>query len=181
MTIVDLDDFCQVNHDLDLLMHIKRKNPEFRATLFTIPGRSSMEFIDDVRKNCAGWLELVPHGWNHPTPRECQHWTYAQCVTYLDAIEPMGLVRGFKAPGWQISDPMYDALLRRGYWVADQEYNNSRRPKALKTYLLRPESIHGHIGHMGGHNANAMEYILPQLLAARDCRFVSEVVNEVVV
>jgi hypothetical protein len=122
----------------------------------------------------------------------------------------MGFItKGFKAPGWQISDACYRVLLDEGYWVADQKYNDERRPKALPVYRLRPggvdyvdqhgrmlwqggladprrsinqvQQIHGHIGHLGGHNDNALELILPDVMkAARrdsDFRFIREVME----
>ena len=91
----------------------------------------------------------------------------------------MGMTKGFKAPGWQISDGMYQALLEEGYWVADQSYNNERRPKELKAYILDSgNKIHGHIGHMGGHNENEIEYLLDTILALKekDFAFIKDVI-----
>ena len=150
---VDSDDFCEKNSQAELLEEIHRKNPAFKITLFTIPLLCSPQFIREWQKK--DWVELVPHGLLHPDPRECQHWSYEKSVEYLQLMNFTGLVKGFKAPGWQISDGMYQALREMGYWVADQAYNNDRRPKDLPVYLLdAPEKLHYHIGHMGGHNPN---------------------------
>ena len=68
-----------------------------------------------------------------------------------EAMEPLeGLledyfVKGFKAPGWQISDGVYQWLLDHGWWVADQAYNNDRRPKELKAYVNNNGSFYPHI------------------------------------
>ncbi len=163
MIYVDLDDFCERNDKLSLLRQLRTEIPQFVVTLFVIPRYNSSGFLEMVR-NCYPWIDLVPHGWDHNTSRECQDWTYDQCVKYLDRVEKMGIfTRGFKAPGWQISDGMYRALLERDYWVADQPYNDQRRPPELPVYRLTGVSnqIHGHVGHWGGPNLNELELIIP--------------------
>jgi len=143
--IVDFDDFCDDNNRLDLLFQLKGLIPNFKVNLFTIMGKSSESFLNAIKE--ISWIDMIPHGWTHNTPRECENWKYdAICIPYLENIERYGLTRGFKAPGWIIPDDMYQALLEHGYWIADQEYNNDRRPSELKAYLLnKPGRIHGHI------------------------------------
>jgi len=166
MIIVDLDDFCEDNNALDMLFQLRAAVPNFKVNLFTIPGRCTMEFLNEVRK--LDWIDMIPHGYKHPHSRECQHWTYQQSIEYLDWVEQFGLTHGYKSPGWQTSDGLFQALAERGYWVADQAYNNERRPPELRAYILdQPWKIHGHIGHMGGHNANALELIYGDLLKLR--------------
>jgi hypothetical protein len=151
MYIVDADDFCESNTEMDVLLKIKEVVPEFKITLFTIVGLCSGRFFAEMSQ--LDWIDLVPHGLYHPHPRECENWAYIRCCRYLDLVDIVGITKGFKAPGWQISDGMYEALLERGYWVADQEYNNSRRPPALKAYLLdSPNKLHFHIGRWNDHN-----------------------------
>lgn len=165
MYIIDFDDFCEDNHRLPLLDQLKEKLPDFRATLFTIPGRCSSRWLREIQES-RPWFDLVPHGWMHPHSRECQDWTFARMTGYLQAIKDMGLTRGWKAPGWQISNDSYDVLLREGYWLADQPYNRARRPNGLRYYELDAAvpHFHGHIGHLGGHNDNEIEYLMPELL-----------------
>lgn len=166
MIILDLDDFCEDNNGLDMLFQLRAKVPNFKVNLFTIPGRCAMGFLNEVRK--LDWIDMIPHGFVHDTSREAQNWTYEKASKYLDFAEDLGMTKGFKAPGWMISTPTYDALLERGYWVADQAYNNDRRPPELRAYILdQPWKVHGHIGHMGGHNANALELIYGDLLKLR--------------
>lgn len=168
--IVDFDDFCSVNSRLKILESIKKEVPSFKVNLFTIPGLCSEEFLFLVKN--VDWIDMIPHGWLHPTPRECENWTYEEGKEYMHKIAPLNLTKGFKAPGWQISDGMYQALLEEGYWVADQAYNNDRRPKELKAYILDSgNKIHGHIGHMGGHNTNEIEYLKETILALKGKEF----------
>lgn len=209
MIICDLDDFCEDTRslaDLRRLDELRAAIPTFKATLFTIGGRCTKGFIADV-KATRPWLDLVPHGWMHHTNRECEQWDDDTCLQALAASRFIGLAtRGFKAPGWQISDGCYQALFEEGYWVADQHYNDTRRPDWLKAYCLEESGkvairkltfsapgfrkyqgigvatqIHGHIGHLNGSNENALEIIAPQILAAAqqdtDFRFISEVME----
>ena len=160
--IVDADDFCESNDGLKELMFIKSKVPNFKITLFTVPGLCSKEFIKKAKK--LDWIDMVPHGWVHPTPLECLNWTYEESKEYLKKIKGLKLTKGFKAPGWQISGGMYQALKEEGYWVADQDYNNDRRPKELRNYILDSSNkLHYHIGHMGGYNENAISNHLHEL------------------
>jgi len=148
--IVDFDDFQQNSNGLHLLYQIKAETPEFKATLFTIPALCSENFLNLVRK--LDWLDLCPHGWTHMTSTECKEWSYEESKQYLGKIKPYKFSRVFKAPGWQISDGMYRALLEEGYTVADQAYNNERRPKGLKAYLLdSPDKHHYHIKNVCGN------------------------------
>jgi len=163
MIIIDADDFHEGNHKLDILEMIHKKTGML-FNLFTIPGLCSEPFIREVQK--IPWIDMIPHGWMHPTSRECQFWGYYACTQYLDKIAHLGLTKGWKAPGWQISRDMYVALMDRGYWVADHPENNDRRPKELRAYIFKPEH-HFHIGHMGGHNPNEIELHLDRLMAMK--------------
>jgi hypothetical protein len=169
--IVDLDDFCDTNHSLELLCQIKDQIPQFKVTLFAIVGRSTPQFIGEMSK--VKWVDLVPHGWYHDTSRECEHWTYRQMAELLDRATGRGFTtHGFKAPGWQISDSCYQVLLERDYWLADQAYNDHRAPKGLRRYLLdSSQKIHGHIGHWGGHNQNELSLIMPMILRQQGHEF----------
>lgn len=172
--IVDFDDFTERDNRLDLLHKLKQSNPAFRCTLFAIPALGSADFWNLVVPE---WCELAVHGWAHPNPRECEGWTKGamQAVMHL---KPERFVDGFKAPGWQISDGCYEALHEGGWWVADQPYNDSRRPTGLLTHRLGDgDHWHGHIPNVCG---NGIEETFPLLLkrvhVATDFQFVSEAV-----
>lgn len=94
------------------------------------------------------------------------------CELYIHYVENLDMTKGFKAPGWQISQPMYDILLKYGYWVADQHYNDNRRPKELKVHF--PTEYHYHIGHMGGHNPNEIEMFTGQILSITESNFIKD-------
>lgn len=177
MIFLDLDDFCEDNSKLDALYALKKEIPQLKVNLFTIPARCSCTFIEDMKS--LDWVDMIPHGFLHTSSIECAGWDYLKSKTYLLFIERLNLTKGFKAPGWQISDGMYKALLEKNYFVADQAYNDFRRPKKLRTYILdSPNKIHGHIGHMGGYNQNELQLITPYILkfSQEEFGFIKDVV-----
>lgn len=165
--VLDLDDFCEKNAALPLLDELHTKiGRNFRVTLFTIPGHSPVPWLHRMKAE-RPWIEMVPHGLLHTTSRECQHWDRNQMEVYLDTIKRYPLVKGFKAPGWQLSDAVYEVLFERGYWIADHIENRKRRPAGMMAYELDAgRKMHGHVGHWGGHNANELSLIKGHVLEA---------------
>ena len=170
--IFDWDDYHEANNRLDLLQQLKAANSDFKCTVFAVPGLGSDAFWSST----PGWIELAVHGWKHPHPRESENWTYEQMDEYMNKV-PQFFVNGFKAPGWQISDGSFNWLLDNGWWVADQSYNDYRRPPSLPAYTLRANSWHGHIQNDCG---NGLEETFAQVLElvteAKSFELVSEVV-----
>src|SRR5258708_4974218 len=102
---------------------------------------------------------------------------YSQTNNRLDLLERLKKVRNdFKAPGWQISDASYLWLLRHNWWVADQDYNDERRPKALRVYKIG-SNWHGHIQDvMGNGLEETWDRVLELVKSAEGFNFISEVV-----
>jgi hypothetical protein len=177
--IIDFDDFHEGHHRLDLLGQLHDANPAFVCTLFAPPALGSPSFWEAV----PAWCELAVHGWHHgghgcPDPREAQHWSYEQA---LDALlgAPVEFVDGFKAPGWQISDGTYLALQELGWWVADQPYNDWRRPPGIRVHRLGDgDHRHYHIGNVcdNGIGEN-FAGLLKLVTRATEFQFVSEAVQ----
>lgn len=146
--VFDWDDFHEHNHKLDRLWELKRLRPDFRCTMFAVPGLGSDGFWEAV----PDWIELAVHGWQHPDPYECAVWSYGRMEALLDEpVVERFFVEGFKAPGWQISDDCYRVLKDRGWWVADQHLEDNRRPVGLHTYFYEDGHWHGHIQDVCGN------------------------------
>lgn len=132
-----ISDQCQSHDCRDKLDQFHYANPNFRATLFTIPGELTYELAEWCKANNS-WIELAVHGIFHTSNYECADLSKEQFGDLLDPLRDMldtYFVKGFKAPGWQISDGVYQWLLDNGWWVADQSYNNHRRPLDLPAYV----------------------------------------------
>lgn len=177
--IVDLDDFHDRNHRLDLLEQLRAANPLFRCTLFAVPALCTPAFVGQV----PDWCELAVHGWQHGDPPrdggECRAWGYDRMSHLIVWVERhlRRFANGFKAPGWQISDGCYQALHDHGWWVADQHLEDGRRPKGLLTYLHEdaPDRWHGHIQNVCGNGLEERFDELRGLVAcAESFQFASE-------
>lgn len=159
--ILSLDDFCEDEFQglqfdrIDLLFRLKSRLPQLKVNLFTILGRSSLTWIREIQK--ISWIDMIPHGWHHAAG-ECAHWSEFDALQYLAIIAPLNLTKGFKAPGWRISQGTYTALLAQNYWVADLPGNNPRRPPTLRVYLtdVGPQKrVQGHIAKVRGDDGLA--------------------------
>ncbi len=165
MIILDLDDFCDEYQSVDLLEELKLKIPQFKVTLFAIPARTSRPVFDVMLGQ--DWIDLVPHGWKHETNHECEDWVYRQITDCLKRCEDKGFrTKGFKAPGWNISEGCYYGLRDMGYWVADHPRN--KPPVEIPRYLVGPNSIHGHVV---GPSDNALENLMTKILKHKDEEF----------
>lgn len=146
MLVIDMDDYgvdhiisdqCQSHDCRDKLDEFHYINPNFKATLFAIPAEVTYELAEWCRAN-SSWIELAVHGIFHSSNYECAEMTYEQFDEAIKPVMPIidsYFVKGFKAPGWQISDGIYKWLVEHNWWVADQAYNNDRRPEELKAYI----------------------------------------------
>ena len=164
--ILDFDDM-EAKYDrngMNYLLYWKSKFPRFKVTMFAIPGRMTVDFIDIIAPY-RDWIDLAVHGWRHDDNFEVLKWDENTANIFLQRAEGLGFSKIFKAPGWQItypqpynetpdptkpvnSDPqlVYRVLQERGYIVADQHYNKDRRPQGLKTYCTcYPFQVHGHV------------------------------------
>lgn len=160
--VLDLDDFAEnpgnSREALELLIKEKKKFPKLKVTLFAIPfyqDKDNSPYFKEVLKEHGDWIEMAVHGWHHETPTECINWTYDEAKEKIQKALDMGcFVKGFKAPGWQISRETYRAVRDLGLWISDHTIsaytekgvlNVDRRPADIKLYSVEhPWIIHGH-------------------------------------
>lgn len=176
-----ISDMCQSHDCRDVLLKFKEINPLFKATLFTIPGEMTPELMNWWREN-SDWVELALHGFFHTSNYECEKMSYKEFddlvgeCSFTELIRE-GVMNGFKAPGWQISDDIYLWLLDHGWWVADQHYNDERRPKDLPVYHVDENSIHTHTWNCVGNGVYELfDEIREKIKDETDFKFVSELV-----
>lgn len=161
----EISDMCQSHDCRDQLQRLKGIAPDFKATLFAIPAEMTMELLQWCKKN-ANWIELAVHGFGHISNYECQNWTYEQMDIAMATVGSFkAFVPIFRAPGWQISDDCLKWLKDHDWVVADQSYNDDRRPD-MKAYVNSNgnftvrlpgeeieksiEAYHGHCWNVGG-------------------------------
>lgn len=176
-----ISDMCQSHDCRDVLVELKAANPAFKATLFSIPGEMTMELGSWAIDN-KDWVELAYHGFFHLSNYECEKITYDEFANAMSLLENTLVndifVKGFKAPGWQISNDVYEWLYDNDFWVADQAYNNDRRPKGLPVYLLNDDSYHTHTWNCVGNGVYELfDDLLEKVKQTDEFFFVSEVVH----
>lgn len=149
---LDLDDFCEEymkEVNWQLLHELRRIYPDFKVTMFTIPGKSSLQWLKWVKKEYP-WIEMAVHGTTHEDQSE---WL----VSGEKAMQKLILVynrdvfcKGFKAPWWKISKDAYNALRNAGFWVATNKTNKFAKTKDPLNYKydaadeMLPDIHYGH-------------------------------------
>lgn len=189
MIVFDLDDMASKHswNAWEDLVKLREMFPKFKVTLFTIPGETTLE--DALFWSSHDWVELAVHGFSHRlekevSPWECDQWTYEEAISFLSFMEhfyPKGTyVKGFKAPGWKISDGLLKALKDFDWWVADQDYNNKRRPTGLKYRLLQDaDTVHGHTWDCCGNGVKELiEHYFPKISKETQFKFISEMIHD---
>lgn len=186
-----ISDMCQSHDCRAKLDELHYAREAFRVTLFAIPGEMTPELLKwcDANRN---WVELAVHGFYHTSNYECEKLTYEEFDRLMEelggVIEPF-FVKGFKAPGWQISDGAYKWLIDHKWWVADQSYNNDRRPVGLPAYVNnngefwsmngiveKHEAWHGHTWNCVGNGIyETFDHVKSLVENAESFQFVSEV------
>lgn len=175
----EISDMCQSHDCRDALLEFRKVNPAFKATLFTIPGEMTPELLNWAKEN-NDWIELAQHGFYHTSNYECEKMTWREfdLAMWRSSDVTKDFARGFKAPGWQISDAALGWLKDHDYWVADQAYNDERRPEGLPVYKIGEGSIHTHTWNCVGNGVYELfDQIVEQIKDETDFRFVSEVVK----
>ncbi len=140
---LDLHDWSLSHNRLDLIFELKRRFPNFKVSLFTIPNDIKSDYgsylikeeiVNRVRENL-DWIQLIPHGLNH-NGREMARCDYP---TFKDQIIPaieeafgknkLRFEKGFCAPHWKWSEGVVQALDWLGWWGAIDK----RQPNMLST------------------------------------------------
>lgn len=166
--VFQLDDFHDTNHNLPLLLSLKDRFPNLKVTLFCIPSKCSVKFLQSI-KDRYPWVELAVHGWFHDThdliAQEANFWTKEEAHKYLQMAEDMEVfVKGFKAPGWNLNHETYEILADRGYWIS--EHKDHDRWEGIKL----PRYKTGHLCEVNGHIQNCNMNGLEELVTTK-CNF----------
>lgn len=122
---VDLDDFCEeymTSERWQLLGELRRIYPDFKVTMFAIPGKSSPMWLRRVKKEYS-WIEMAVHGTKHEDPSEWLASGKEALQRFRWVYNDEIYAKGFKAPWWKLSKEAYDALREAGFWVATNKTN----------------------------------------------------------
>ncbi len=117
---------------LNYAFYLKGKFPKLKLTLFTIPGRSTIPWMEELSR--IPWIRLGMHGFNHD---EAESITKAQ----LEVMEPF--TKLYKGPNWKLDNKELDLLAEKQWTIAVKEKINMNIP--MKQWPLTDgRAIHGH-------------------------------------
>ena len=114
MILIDFDDL-DGGCDLRGLFRLRARYPDFKVTLFTIPGRCSDAFLQKMAK--FDWVQMALHGIHHKR-FEFQYASYKDCNAIMREYKKGFYVRGFKPPHWRYSKASLDWLKDNDFWAA---------------------------------------------------------------
>ncbi len=109
--IVSFDDLHENNNQWQLFLDLKKKLPALKVTFFVITGKESDEFLNKIKQD---WTELVFHSYEHNG--EWLKWSKDEAKEWLLYFQKHGFARGFKAPGWKMTQNIADAINELDFW-----------------------------------------------------------------
>lgn len=184
-----ISDMCQSHDCRDQLLRLKEIRGDFKATLFAIPAEMTFELASWCHEN-NNWVELAWHGFGHTSNYECEKMSYEMfgwwVEEYKKNIPMIDLLfkNIFRAPGWQISTEAMQWLTDHDWILADQSYNDDRRPKVNvwrnnnNVFDANGEEVpayHGHTWNVGWNGIyEDFDKVDELVRQAVDFKFVSE-------
>lgn len=198
--VLDIDDFSPVNSRLELLLEIKRKIPQFKVSMFTIPTDQKTDvgpylirkdLLEEVKKHL-DWIQIIPHGYRH-NGREMGRMSYEEMKETIKNIEyrfnkdGLPFEKGFKSPHWATSPGVVRALDEAGWWLAvDPRKPNAPTTKRFYRYeyplddfpqdqeLLK---LHGHIYGTKNDLGKCYNSLLSHNLMSAEYRYVTDFIE----
>ena len=175
--VVDFDDLCDEYDPYEQLCRLKLEFPNFRVTLFAIPGRCSKALIEKYKK--LPWVELGIHGYHHSS-YECGIWDYEEAKEKIQEALDMGFDPVFKCPGWITSRAVVDALGDMGV-VAAQHFNHGTTWVGCKAplyvyndFMCNWITIHGHTWDVSDNGPSRWPRMFADIPVSASFHFVSE-------
>jgi len=179
--VISYDDLWEGNDKWVVFEKFYAKFPKYKVTFFVNPGQCSPEFLKKIKKP---WTELVYHAENHTGSH--MKWSKEESKEkLLKYYDKHGFVKGFKGPGWRLSQNIIDACKELGFWIASISTIPVEIDKKFYTYYKKGEGL-SHLpnysqyyGHIQSHNFNENLKELEE--HCNECdpefRFVSEMLN----
>jgi hypothetical protein len=179
--IFDVDDFCDMWECLTDIEILKHTYPNFKATLFTIPFRTSPAMLLRVKK--LGYVELAVHGFLHsPNLMEMLGLEKWQIVELFKKVDFRFYCHGFRPPGWHMNQTVVDACNEAGLWVAMHRNDRKLAAKCIHGYYIAEDKYPCWHGHTHNVCNNWIRKAIPDLVKRwpqdQEFMFVSEAVQK---
>lgn len=180
--IASYDDLWEGNDNWSTFEEFHKKFPNFKVTFFVNPGQCSNEFLKKVNVE---WAELAYHCQNHSGG--FKHWSKDEAKQYLLKYHTeFNFIKGFKAPGWKITQPLIDACKELGFWIASINTVPVDIDRKYYTFYKKGEGLlelDTHIqyyGHLQSYNFHENLKELEEYCLQHDSefKFISEVIDK---
>ena len=110
--IISFDDIRESCDRWEAFEKLFQEFPEIKVTFFVITEKSESEFFKKIKtKN----TELVFHSFEHSG--HWLDWTVEKAKEWLLKYQNFGFEKGFKAPGWRLTDNIRIACKELGFWL----------------------------------------------------------------
>lgn len=139
----DLDDYCDEHENkIKHLDSMKKKYPNLKVTLYTIPNRTSKRAMKLVENR--DWIELGVHGWDHRIDEE-SNWNRHDAERYLQIASGLGLKKIYKAPYWKLNEATIEVLKKEKWKVFCKGEMKVRKSGIPFIDAHDVKVIHGHM------------------------------------
>ena len=184
IVILDTDDLSSTKTGFGLLLKMKEHYPQFKCTCFSSALDISLFYKKIKVENYRNWIKLIkqhpwveiaPHGFCHVKgdsmiKDENKTKAYVRAIENTFKLFDFPYVKVFKAPHWECSDAVEEALKEKNYVLAIDR-NNPKVFTDIKTYIFNwsiDEKMPNYPvlkahGHIHGTN-NGLDVCYPNLL-----------------
>ena len=176
--VFDVDDLCDQWNCLPELMALRERFPKFKATCFTIPGRTSKALLQ--KAHSLGFLELAVHGFEHEPLDEVLRISESEMTSRLAALDYSVWAKVFRPPGWHLRTELINACNTTGLAMAVHERDRKYAARFQHGFYICGDRLP--YRHQHSHNVcqNWLKADLPRLLTAwpedQEFAFVSEAI-----
>lgn len=110
--VISYDDVYEGNDEWEEFVKLHEEFPNIKLTFFVITGKCSDEFLKKIKTD---WIQLVFHSWEHSGV--WLTWTKEEAKEWLLKFQSYGFEKGFKAPGWKLTQNLIDACMELDFWI----------------------------------------------------------------
>lgn len=110
--VISYDDLYEGNDRWEEFEKLHDEFPDIKITFFVITGHCSDEFLRKIKQP---WTQLVFHSWEHSG--HWLKWSVEETKEWLLKFQAYGFEKGFKAPGWRLTDNIRQACKELGFWI----------------------------------------------------------------
>jgi hypothetical protein len=180
-TIFHIDDFSDRHYRcIEEMFALKKRYPKFKATLFTIPFKTSEDHLSEMKK--LDWVELAVHGFKHNSNDEMLLLSRDEIIKFFSRVDFGTFVKGFKAPGWRINKTGVEICNELGLWIAlHRKHLLSLAPLCSNGFYIYGRRYDAWHSHAGDAEDNWVKKDLPMLLKRwpvdQEFIFVSEAIE----